>query len=158
VVVAESRPASEGVGVAERLAEAGLEVTLCTDAAIASLLAEREIDSVLVGADTVRFDGTIVNKTGTRAAALAAANEDVPFLVACAIDKISHDPTIHLEAGDPEELYTGPADLEVVNPTFDLTPASLVDGYLTDRGRLASTDIDDIANELASLADWQEQE
>lgn len=158
VYVAESRPAGEGVGVAERLADAGLEVTLCTDAAIATLLADGEIDSVLVGADTIRFDGAVVNKTGTRSAALAAANEDVPFLVACAVDKISHDPTIHLEAGDPKELYAGSAALEVVNPRFDLTPASLVDGYLTDRGRLAPTDIDDIATELASLADWQEQE
>lgn len=158
VIVAESRPGNEGVGVAEQLADAGLDVTLCTDAAIATLLADTEIDTVLVGADTIRFDGAVVNKTGSRMAALAAANEDVPFLVACAVDKVSHDPTIHLETGDPDEIYTGRADLEVVNPTFDLTPAALIDGYLTDRGRLTPADIDDVAKEMAGLADWQKQE
>jgi len=158
VIVAESRPANEGIGVAERLADAGLDVTLCTDAAIATLLADREIDTVLVGADTVRFDGAVVNKTGTRMTALAAANEDVPFLVTCAVDKVSHDPTILIETGDPSDVYAGSAPIEVANPTFDLTPAGLIDGYLTDRGRLSAPEIDDIAKEMAELADWQEEE
>lgn len=158
VVVAESRPAGEGIGFAESLANAGIEVTVCTDAAVSHVLAERSIDTVLVGADTVRFDGTVVNKTGTRGAALAAANEGIPFLVACSVDKISHEPALYLESGDPTAVYAGDSDITVDNPTFDLTPASLVDAIVTDRGRITTGELTDIAEEMADLADWQEQE
>lgn len=158
VLVAESRPAAEGIGFAESLAASGLDVTICPDAAVGQLLADRDIETVVVGADTVRSDGAVVNKVGTRMAALAAANEDVPFLVACAADKISHDPTLHLEPGDAAAVYDGEADVAVANPTFDVTPAALIDGVLTDRGRLSAADVAAIAEEMAALADWQGQE
>ena len=89
VVVATSNPGGEGIGVAETLANADLDVTLLPDAAIAATLASGTIDAVLVGADTVRPSGTVVNKVGTRSTALAARREDVPFHVSCAVDKVS---------------------------------------------------------------------
>lgn len=158
VVVAESRPAREGVDTAETLADAGLDVTLCTDAAIARIMAERDVDTVVVGADTLQPDGSIVNKTGTRLLALAAADLGVPFLVASSVDKVTHDAELVFEEGDPTQVYDGDADVRIANPTFELTPARLIDGIVTDRGRLAPDEIGDIATEMADLADWQEQE
>ena len=88
VFVAESRPGGEGVAVAESLADE-VPVTLCPDAAVAHLLGRGAVDRVLVGADTVLADGSVVNKVGTRAAALAAARERVPVHAVAARDKVS---------------------------------------------------------------------
>ena len=154
-IVAESRPAREGVGVAETLAEAGLDVTVCTDAAVAHHLAERDVDAVVVGADSVLPDGRVVNKTGTRMAALAAAREGVPCYVVAASDKVRLDEEPHLESGDPDAVYDGEAALEAANPTFDVTPADLVDGVVTERGVLDADDVSGVAEEHRELAAWR---
>jgi translation initiation factor 2B subunit (eIF-2B alpha/beta/delta family) len=154
VVVAASRPAGEGVGVAEALAEHGLDVTLIPDAALASIVGD-DVEAVLVGADTVLPSGNVVNKTGTRGAALAALHADVPFYVACSTDKISPSGTVHTEEGPRRQVYEGAAELSVRNPTFDVTPAELVTGgFVTDRDVLSAADIAAVAEDLASLADW----
>ena len=154
-IVAESRPAGEGVGVAEALADAGLDVRLCTDAAVAHLLAVRDVDAVVVGADAVLPDGRVVNKIGTRAAALAADLEGVPCYAVAAVDKVQADDVVHLEAGDPAEVYDGDADVEAVNPTFDVTPADLVEGVVTERGVLDRSEVAAVASEHRTRAEWR---
>ncbi|PSQ10366.1 initiation factor 2B [Halobacteriales archaeon QS_5_70_15] len=130
VFVAESRPAREGVGVAERLA-GEYRVTLHTDAAVAHVLATHQVDAVVVGADAVLADGSVVNKTGTRSAALAADREDVPLHAVCAADKISPDEEPRLEA------------------------PGLVTAVRTERGPLDTGGIRAVAREHADLAGWE---
>jgi translation initiation factor 2B subunit (eIF-2B alpha/beta/delta family) len=157
VVVAVSEPGGEGIGVAEALAEADLDVTLLPDAAIATTLTDDSIDAVLVGADTVRPSGAVVNKVGTRSAALAAHREDVPFYAACSVDKISvdDDPSSSSEEADPKTVYDGPVALEVAAPRFDETPPDLVTGgIVTDRGTHTPDDISAFAEELEQLREW----
>jgi len=155
VVVAESRPGREGIGVAEALADADLEVTVIPDAACATTLADDAIDRVLVGADTIRPSGAVVNKVGTRGLALAAAHEDVPFYAAAAADKIAVEPPSSREEADPRTVYEGPAPLAVSAPRFDETPPALVTGgILTDRGLQGPDGIAALADELAGLRDW----
>jgi translation initiation factor 2B subunit (eIF-2B alpha/beta/delta family) len=129
-------------------------VTLHTDAAIGHVMATADVDCVLVGADAVLPDGRVVNKTGTRLAALAAAYEEVPCFVACSTDKIRSDDTLALESGPRSAVYEGEASLGVANPTFDVTPPHLVDAILTERGELAPEDVRSVAEEHASHADW----
>ena len=148
--VAESRPGNEGVGVAEALAE-DQAVTLHTDAAVAHVLREADVDAVLVGADTVLPDGSVVNKTGTRAAALAADREGVPFYAVAASDKVATDETVPLESGDRAAVYDGDAPVDVRNPTFDVTPPDLVERVLTERGALSPDEVGDVADELRDL-------
>jgi ribose 1,5-bisphosphate isomerase len=155
VFVAESRPGREGVDVAEGLL-ADVPTTLHTDAAIGHVLATEGVDCVLVGADAVLADGRVVNKTGTRLAAVAAAHEDVPVFVACATDKVRTDETVNLESGRRSAVYDGDAPLEVTNPTFDVTPAHLVDAVLTERGDLDPSEVRNVAEELATLAAWDD--
>ena len=150
--VAESRPGNEGVGVAEALAE-DRPVTLHTDAAVAHVLREADVDAVLVGADTVLPDGSVVNKTGTRAAALAADREGVPFYAVAASDKVATDETVPLESGDRAAVYDGDAPVDVRNPTFDVTPPDLVDRVLTERGALSPGEVGGVADELRDLAE-----
>jgi len=161
VVVAESRPGGEGRAVATALAETlAADVTLCGDAGVAHALDARDADAVLVGADTVLADGSVVNKVGTRTLASAAAVQDVPVLVAAHTDKMAppgRDPD--LEPRDPDELLPvddgdPPAALRVEHPTFDVTPPSLVERYLTEGGSLTPDDMREAPPRAAARTDW----
>lgn len=145
VHVAESRPDREGVGVAEELAMAGISTTLCTDAAVAWLIDRGEVDTVVIGADTILRDGRVVNKTGTLMAALVASEHEIPVYVVAAADKISLEESPRLEAGPPTPIYDGDRDIAVTNPTFDVTPPRSITGYATDRGMLDVAEVQTIA-------------
>ncbi len=153
VAVAESRPLRESVAVAEELA-GRVPVTLHTDAATAHVLSKGEIDRVLVGADTVLPDGRVVNKTGTRGVAIAAAREGVPVYAVAATDKVSTRESVNLETGTRDAVYDGDAAIDVLNPTFDVTPADCVTGVVTERGTLSSGEIEAVTAELRELEAW----
>jgi translation initiation factor 2B subunit (eIF-2B alpha/beta/delta family) len=152
VLVAESRPGREGVGVAEELAD-GTAVTLTTDAAFPFELAE--YDALLVGADRVLPDGRVVNKAGTRGAALSAAEAGLDRLVVCASDKIARGVDYDLEPRDAAEIYDGDADIAVANPTFDVTPASAVTAILTEQGALSTAEVGAVATAHDEWAAWE---
>lgn len=157
VFVAESQPAREGIAVAETLAETtDSTVTVHTDAAIAHVLANGDVDRVVVGADTVLPDGAVVNKTGTRTLAVAAAREGIPVSVVAATDKVSTREDVNLESGDRTAVYDGDAGLDVLNPTFDVTPADCVTEVVTERGALESVEIEAVAEELRALENWRD--
>ncbi|MEF8855855.1 MAG: NUDIX domain-containing protein [Haloplanus sp.] len=156
VLIGESRPACEGADVAATLADEGLDVTLTTDAALAGEVAARAPDAVLVGADAVLADGSVVNKVGTRSLALAAVREDVPVYVVAAADKVRPDETFHGETGDGAALYDGDAPVTVANPIFDRTPADLVAGVITNRGMLGVEGVRAVAEEHRTHAAWDE--
>ena len=150
VFVAESRPAMEGVDVATALADE-LSVTVHTDAAVAHVLATESIEAVLVGADTILPDGRVVNKTGTRAAALAASREDVPVYAVAATDKITTRESVNLESGNAGAVYDGDAAIDVLNPTFDVTPAAAIEGIITEQGVLSPDTVMEVAEELEDV-------
>lgn len=153
VLIAESRPGGEGVGVAEALADV-TGVTLTTDAALAFELVDWDAEAVLVGADRVLPDGRVLNKAGTRAVALAAAEADVDCLVVCASDKIAADADYDTEPRDPAELYDGDADVAVANPTFDVTPADAVSAILTEQGELSTAEVGAVATTHEEWGQW----
>ncbi|SIR98511.1 NUDIX domain-containing protein [Natronorubrum thiooxidans] len=160
VFVAESRPAREGIAVAEDLAAADdldCPMTVHTDAAAAHVLSSEAIDRIVVGADTICPDGSVVNKTGTRVLALAAAREGIPVSVVAATDKVSTREDVNLESGDRSAVYDGDASLDILNPTFDITPADCVDEYVTERGVLEPDAIGDVAAELRELEVWHDR-
>jgi len=156
LLVAESRPGGEGVGVAERFAT-GAEVTLAADAAFPSELGRWGADALLVGADTVLPDGSVRNKAGTYPAAAVAAREGVPVLAVTATDKISHTPALDREPWPGDPLYEGDAPVAVANPTFDVTPPACIETIVTERGALAPDDVAAIAAEHRELAAWDER-
>ncbi|WP_254279766.1 NUDIX domain-containing protein [Haloarcula marina] len=156
VLVAESRPGGEGVGVAESLADE-TAVTVTTDAAFPFELAEWDADAVLVGADRILPDGRVVNKVGTRAAALGAASADADCFVVAATDKVATTADYDLEPRDAAEVYDGDADLAVANPTFDVTPPEAVTAVLTERGRLDTAEVAAVASAHREWAKWDGQ-
>lgn len=155
VVVLESRPDREGVGVAERLASAEIETTLTLDAAAAH--AVESVDCVLVGADTVLADGSVVNKVGTRTTALAAAREAVPIYAVAAGDKVSPATEPELERVPSAAIYGGDADVGVDCPLFDRTPAELVTAVITESGTLDAEGVAERAARHERWAAWSEE-
>ncbi|WP_086887444.1 NUDIX domain-containing protein [Natrarchaeobaculum aegyptiacum] len=160
IYVAESRPAREGIDVAERLASVSTvdaPITVCTDAAIAHVLGREAVSRVVVGADAIQPDGSVVNKTGTRAAAIAADSAGVPVTVVAASDKISTREGVNLESGSREAVYDGEAAVDVVNPTFDVTPADCVAEIVTEDGVIEPSDVATVAEKLRALEGWRDQ-
>lgn len=152
VLISRSWPGGEGAGVAEELASRGCDVTLFADASMASI---SDFDVVLVGADTILPDGSLINKTGTYLAALVARERSMPFYAASSIDKI-------LTAGEPEieeapasAIYDGEAPFGLIRALLERTPAHLVTGYMTERGVLAPSDISDVAKDLRAMEAWR---
>jgi translation initiation factor 2B subunit (eIF-2B alpha/beta/delta family) len=156
VYVARSDPGGEGVHLAEALAggpDGPSTVTLHADAAVAHVLAARDVDRVVVGSDAVLRDGRCSNKVGTRTAAIAAAHEGIPTTVAAATDKLRPKDPVRTEHGRQGDVYDGDAPIEVMNPTFDVAPAEHV-AVLTERGTLDPAALRAVADDLAALADW----
>lgn len=154
VVVAESRPAREGVGVATELAATDTEVSLCIDAAIGYALTERGVDTVLVGADSVLADGAVVNKVGTRLAALAAREAGIDCYAVCSRDKILPETAVELESGPSTAVHERSADFDVLNPTFERTPPALLTGVVTEAGTLSTDEVASVADDHAELRGW----
>ena len=152
--VSETRPRLQGANLtAWELAQRGVPHTIVVDGAGAALMRRREVDVVFVGADRVARNGDVCNKIGTYDKALGAKDNGVPFYVA--LPSPTLDPAladgdaIPIEARSPDEVLevTGrdeigrairvgiaPAHARALNPAFDVTPARLVTGLLTERG------------------------
>jgi len=145
VVADETRPFLQGARLtAWELQQDNIPVTLIVDNAAGLLMSRGEIDAVIVGADRVAANGDVANKIGTYSVAVLARRHAVPFYVACPLSTIdlaiASGAGIPIEERAPEEV-TGyrdqrwaPAGVKVRNPVFDVTPAELVSGLITEQG------------------------
>ena len=149
VTVAESRPGFEGRCLVELLQNVGREVRLVTDAAMA--LAMAECDLVLLGADSITADGAVVNKTGSRLAAMAAAERNRPCFVAADLSKINPRVTVEtvvLEAMEASEVWPERPEF-CTNVYFEPVPGGLITGFITEKGNLSSWEME------AEIAVWR---
>ncbi len=154
VWVRETRPRFQGAALtAWELGQHGVPHTLVSDSAAGHLLARGKVDIVIVGTDRTTAAGDVANKVGTYPLALAARDNGVPFYVAApspSIDWTIEDGAgIPIEERDPEEITrvwgvdedgverrvrVTPEGTRAANYAFDLTPARLVTGLVTERG------------------------
>ncbi len=136
----ETRPVGQGARLtAWELGRADVPVTLICDNMAASLMAAGEIDAVVVGADRICANGDTANKIGTYGVAVLAAHHGIPFYVAAPFSTIdaslAEGSLIPIEHRDPSEVTACiPEGADVYNPAFDVTPAPLISGIITDRG------------------------
>ena len=140
VYVDETRPLFQGARLtAWELGAAGIDLTLICDSAAASLMAAGKIDLIIVGTDRIAGNGDVVNKIGTLNLAVLASHFGVPFYVACPSSTFDpdtesgRDVTIEERAED-EVRQDHAARVAAFNPAFDVTPAALVTGVITERG------------------------
>jgi methylthioribose-1-phosphate isomerase len=154
VWVDETRPRNQGSGLtAWELLNAGVPHTIIADNAGGHLMQKGMVDMVITGADRVTGTGDTANKTGTYLKALAAKDNDIPFYIALPSSTFDWKMTnglhqIPIEERDPDEvkyitgLYNNkltkvlltPSDSNALNYGFDITPARLITGLITERG------------------------
>ena len=158
VWVDETRPRNQGASLtAWELGRAGIPHTVIVDNAGGHLMQRGRVDLCLVGADRVAANGDVANKIGTYLKALAARDTGVPFHVAMPHSTIDWDLSDGLQAPieerDPGEVLSilgqteaGMLAVELAapgtaaaNPAFDVTPARLVTGFVTERGRCVAS-------------------
>ena len=144
VISSETRPFLQGARLtAWELNKDGIPVTLITDNMVGSLMGSNRISSVVVGADRIAANGDVANKIGTYSVAVLARHHNIPFYVAAPVSTIDFNcnsgDKIPIEQRDISEVtHIGDkkiaADVEVINPAFDITPNSLVDAIITEKG------------------------
>jgi methylthioribose-1-phosphate isomerase len=146
-IVAEGRPGLEGLRVAAwELVQAGVHVRAVPDAAAAHLVAQGDVDVILVGAERIAANGDVAAIAGTYPLAAVAARHLVPVLVCApsiAIDlDVPDGSELPLEDRRPGDVLVAgstavaPDGVGALNPAADVTPAELVTAIITEHGRL----------------------
>jgi methylthioribose-1-phosphate isomerase len=141
----ETRPLLQGARLtAWELERAGIEVHLLADGAAGWLLATQKIDAVFIGGDRIAGNGDVANKIGSYPLAVLARRHGVPFYVVApysTLDRSLEDGSqIAIELRDPSEVHhalgqrLAPEGVGGYNPAFDVTPAELVSGIITEQG------------------------
>jgi methylthioribose-1-phosphate isomerase len=144
----ETRPLLQGARLtAWELQQRGIDVTLICDNMAAQVMKEGRIHLVVVGADRIAANGDTANKIGTYGVALLAAAHSIPFYVAAPSStfdlSLATGDGIPIEQRDPKEVthgfgrQTAPEGVQVYNPAFDVTPARLIAGIITEKGMIA---------------------
>lgn len=157
VWVDETRPRMQGLLTEWELREAGIPCTLIADNAGGYLMQQGEVDLVIVGADRIASNGDVANKVGTYLKALAAKDCGVPFYVAAPVSTVDFSmaegvKSIPVEErsrsevtdisgigpdGDVIRVQVAGRETAVRNIAFDITPARLITGIVTEKGIFA---------------------
>jgi len=141
VIATESRPRFQGITTIGMLDKLGIETELIVDSAARSVM--NEVDLVVVGADVITANGTLVNKIGTAQIALAAREARTSFMVAAETYKFSPKTIlgelVTIEERDPQEVLATLSQyrhVKVRNPAFDVTPHQYIDLICTEAGAI----------------------
>ncbi len=143
----ETRPLLQGARLtAYELMEGHIPCRLISDNMAASVLRDKGIDAVITGADRIAKNGDTANKIGTFGLAVLAHHFGIPFYIAApfstfdfSIQMGAEIPIEERDAGEVRKIgnhYIAPANVPVYNPAFDVTPASLIAGIITEKGVL----------------------
>jgi methylthioribose-1-phosphate isomerase len=162
VWVDETRPLNQGNRLtAWELGKYGVDHTIITDNAGGYLMQQGKVDIVIVGTDRTTATGDVANKIGTYLKALAARDNNIPFYVALPSSTFDWNlkdgvKEIPIEERDPDEIryieglaknqstrvLICPENSAAANYAFDVTPAKLVTGFITERGICKATEAD----------------
>lgn len=145
VVVCETRPLLQGARLTMwELERDGIPARLVTDNMAGEVMRRGMANVVIAGADRIARNGDTANKIGTYTLAVLARYHGLPFYIAAPRSTIDLDLSdgsqIPIEERDPEEVRTArgqpvaPTGAPVFNPAFDVTPAALISGIITERG------------------------
>lgn len=141
----ETRPLLQGARLtAWELAQAGIDVTVVCDNMAGLLMRQKKIDLVITGADRIARNGDTANKIGTYSVAVLAKAHGVPFYVAAPLSTFdlatADGAAIPIEERPADEISKGfgrvtvPDGVACYNPAFDVTPADLIAGIVTEQG------------------------
>ena len=153
VFAGETRPWMQGARLTMwELARDAIPATLVSDSAAAHLMKSGQVQWLVVGADRIAANGDVANKIGTYQLAIVARHHGVKVMVVAPSSTVDmatpSGESIEIEMRDPDELLSHAGQRTVVegatawNPVFDVTPASLIDAIVTERGVIEHPDED----------------
>jgi len=162
VVACEARPNYQGARLtAWELFREGFDVKLIVDSAAGYIMQKGLIDLVVVGADRIASNGDTANKIGTYSLAVLAEHHGIPFYVAAPSStfnlNLADGSQIPVEERDPEEVRLvgstriAPAEVDVINYVFDITPGSLITGIITEYGIIEREKISEAGSWLKKM-------
>jgi methylthioribose-1-phosphate isomerase len=152
----ETRPLLQGARLTTwELLQRGVPTTLICDSMAAQVMREGRVQAVITGADRIAKNGDTANKIGTYGVAVLAAAHGIPFYVAAPAStfdlSLPAGDQIPIEQRDGREIthsfgrQTAPSDVPVYNPAFDVTPAHLIRGIVTEQGVITPVNAERIA-------------
>ena len=155
----ETRPLLQGARLTTwELHERGIPVTLICDSMAAQVMREGRVQAVVTGADRIAANGDAANKIGTYGVALHAKAHGIPFYVAAPSSTfdltLENGDAIPIEERDPREVthgfgrQTAPDGIAVYNPAFDVTPATLIEALICEKGLIRPVTRERIAEVL----------
>jgi methylthioribose-1-phosphate isomerase len=145
VIADETRPFLQGARLtAWEMVQENIPLTLITDNMAGYMMAQGEVDAVVVGTDRVAANGDVANKIGTYMVAVLARRHNIPFYVACPLStidmSIATGADIPIEERSVDEVkgfrdyHWAAPGVQIRNPAFDVTPADLVTALITEKG------------------------
>ncbi|MHA1419169.1 MAG: hypothetical protein ACTSVO_00265 [Candidatus Heimdallarchaeaceae archaeon] len=149
IVVFESRPALEGKKLALEASKAGFKVNYLVDAAVGLAMKTFKPDIILIGADAIFPNGNVANKIGCHALAMFAYQYKVPMYVASTTLKLHMKAVpFAIQSYKSTEVWLKdkPDNIKIFNPYFELIPANLIHGFITEFG--ISDNIPDVKLEI----------
>lgn len=150
----ETRPVGQGARLtAWELAQVGVPATLICDNMAASLMAQGKIDAIVVGADRICANGDTANKIGTYGLAVLARYHHLPFYVAAPTSTLdwtlSEGSAITIEQRNPNEvLPRSITGVNIYNPAFDVTPATMITAFITEKGVISPRKLSSLQKHL----------
>ncbi|MBC8509961.1 MAG: hypothetical protein H8D34_34370, partial [Chloroflexi bacterium] len=159
VIVTESRPNNDGWVTARHLVEQGLETHLTIDAAMPAAIGRSHM--MLSGAEVINPDGSVVGKIGAYPAALLCERNQKPVYIIADSNKINNIPwsniTFNKITDEAMGLdYSHPL-LNITGEYFDVTPARLIDAYVTEKGVISTVEIRSLISEM-KVSNWLVQQ
>jgi ribose 1,5-bisphosphate isomerase len=149
VICTETRPAFQGRITAKEMVDLGVKTTLIVDSAARFFM--RKADIVLVGADAITSEGSVVNKIGTATIALLANEARVPFYVASELLKFDAE-TLYgeyeaIEERSRDEVWKeAPEMLVVRNPAFEVARREFIHGIICEEGIIPPQSVNEVVN------------
>ena len=155
----ETRPLMQGARLTSwELLQAGIPATLICDSMAAQVMKEGKINMVIVGADRIAANGDSANKIGTYGLSVLAHAHKIPFYVAAPSStfdlSIEDGSGIPIEQRNPKEItapfgkQVAPTGVSVYNPAFDVSPAHLITGIITEKSLITPVNAKNIRNSL----------
>jgi len=143
----ETRPLFQGRMTSKILLKAKISTTMVGDSSAGFLISHYSgkdlmMDKIILGADAILSDGSVINKIGSFGIGIAAKEEKVPLYIASTLLKFHNKSWIKIEKRSPRELWkNAPKDLKIINFAFDVIPAKYITGIICEQGIIKPKDI-----------------
>jgi len=144
----ETRPLFQGRITAQKLTQAGIDTTMLVDSAADFFISKHSgkelmMDKVIIGCDSISWDGSVVNKIGSYGIGLSCHYNKIPLYIACNLFKMDSDNIINIEIREDSEVWQkkDKKHFDIINFSFDIVPTKFITGIICEFGILKPNEV-----------------